>query len=233
MCYQRRVHSITGYSPFKVLFGFQMKHFGDLRIPETEDEVFVWRNSEIGTPFSACRTSCNRKNSSSSTRSTKNQHRNDDTILYTIDTIDDTTLSHRIDGTKQKVEENFKPLKAKGLLGKLKPHFRGPYKLYGQDKKLNFRFQRLKNHFWKLCILNTKSKSFILPKVTILNIQKWKRYWNIVKSLNQLFFFSNGTIIHNLKKVGFKNPNWYNWENTIEKVLESVGSSSSYEIDLY
>jgi hypothetical protein len=33
----------TGYSPFQLMFGRQMKHFGDWRVQEAEDEVLALR----------------------------------------------------------------------------------------------------------------------------------------------------------------------------------------------
>jgi hypothetical protein len=39
MTYRRRIHSITRYSPFQVLFGGSMKHFGDWKTDEKDDQV--------------------------------------------------------------------------------------------------------------------------------------------------------------------------------------------------
>jgi hypothetical protein len=125
MCYRRRVHSITGYSPFQLMFGRQMKHFGDWRVQEAEDENLALRAraEEIKKSVHLFQPAALRAievHHPAHQEAQNNRHRIDDTILQA--------------GTTDY-------LKAEGLLDKFEPRYRGPFTIFGQDKRVNFHIQ--------------------------------------------------------------------------------------------
>jgi hypothetical protein len=127
MCYRRRVHSITGYSPFQLMFGRQMNHFGDWRVQESEDEQVAlrFRAEEIQKLINLFQPAASRAIEAHhpvQQEAQNSQHRIDHVILQPGTTI-------------------F--LKAEGLLNKLEPRYRGPYTIHGQDKKGNYQVKNL------------------------------------------------------------------------------------------
>ena len=105
MCYRRRIHSVTGYSPFQLMFGREMNHFGDWRVKEAEDEILALhaRSEEIQKLINLFQPAAIRaiENHQPIQQNAQNKlHRIDDTILQPGSTI-------------------F--LKAEGLLTKLEP----------------------------------------------------------------------------------------------------------------
>ena len=114
MCYKRRVHSVTGYSPFQLMFGRQMNHFGDWRVQESEDNIVAlcFRAEEIQKVINLFQPAALRsiqQNHPVQHESQNNQHRIDDTILQPGTTF---------------------YLKVEGLLNKLEPRFRGPSSIH-------------------------------------------------------------------------------------------------------
>jgi hypothetical protein len=122
MCYRRRVHSVTGYSPFQLMFGRQMNHFGDWRVQESEDEQMAlrYRSEEIQKLINLSQPAALRAIEAHhpvQQEAQNSQHRVDHVILEPGTTI---------------------YLKFEGLLNKLEPRYRGPYTIYGQDNKGNY-----------------------------------------------------------------------------------------------
>jgi hypothetical protein len=134
MCYRRRIHSVTGYSPFQLMFGRPMNNFSDWRVQDTEDEhvALQYRSEEFRALINIFQPAALQTigdHHPLQQAAQNNQHRVDDTILPPGTTV---------------------YLKVEGFLNKLEPRFRGPYTIHSQDSRGNY---TAKNAFGNL--LNT------------------------------------------------------------------------------
>jgi len=127
MSYRRRIHTITKYSPFQLMFGRSMNHFGDWKNDEQCDTVsnLFTRSMELQQLLQLFQPAAIANivgHHPAQIKAQESQH----TIVTTVLTPGTTVF-----------------LKIEGLLGKLEPRFRGPYTIHSQLKNGNYKIKNV------------------------------------------------------------------------------------------
>jgi hypothetical protein len=141
MTYRRRIHSISKYSPFKVLFGRSMNHFCDRKT----DENLYKRSLELKQMLQLFQPAALEnivKHHPAQIKAQESQH----TIVSDAMAVGTTVF-----------------VKIEGILGKLEPRFRGPY-TYKCKRKMATHDQKFLRHNLENSIPTSQTQSCKLTR---------------------------------------------------------------------